>query len=284
MPEVPERPPGGGPPGGIHALLPDLLDPGYARAAERRRRLAESSAGAHRRAAPAGDRTGQVVALVVGALLVGLVLGIAADDAAARAPGAEQARRGLVEDVEQARERTDELSGQAGDLGAEVQRAQGDALAGTALGEQALDALRGLELPAGTVAVTGPGLRITVADSGEDRTVLDRDLQVLVNSVWASGAEAVALGGVRLHPTATVRQAGGAVLVDNRPTAQPYVIEAIGDPADLHTRLVNTEGYGRFATFTQVYGTTFTVETAGSLTLPAGSPAEPELAKKEGNR
>ena len=267
----------------LRNLLPDLLDPGYARAAARRRSVRGPGAPAHA-APPPDDRRSQRVALVVGALLVGLVLGIAADDAAARAPGAEQARRGLVEDVREARGTTDELSEQARGLAAGVHDAQREALAGDEVGEAALDTLRRLELTAGTVAVTGPGLRITVADGGEDRTVLDRDLQVLVNSVWASGAEAVAIGGVRLHPTATVRQAGGAVLVDNRPTAQPYVIEAIGDPAGLHTRLVDTEGYGRFATFTQVYGTRFTVETAQSLTLPAGTPAEPELARKEEGR
>lgn len=300
MPDEPSRPAPEPPPSGsgnpsgsgpppqrvpelLRGLLPDLLDPGYARAAARRAAMeqAEQSGqtGRTKRAA-----RGQTVALVVGALLVGLVLGVAASDASARAPGAEEARRGLVDDVQQARQRTDELSGRAGELAAEVKRAQRDALAGNTLGDQALEELRELELPAATSAVTGPGLRITVADRGEDRTVLDRDLQVLVNSVWASGAEAVALGGVRLHPLATVRQAGGAVLVDNRPAAQPYVIEAIGDPAGLHTRLVDTEGYGRFATFTQVYGTTFTVETVQSLTLPAGTPAEPELARKEGDR
>lgn len=271
------EPPGGGQgrvPDLLRSLLPDLIDPGYARAAARRRASGDSP----------GEHRGQVVALVAGALLVGLVFGIAAADAAAREPGAEQARRGLVDDVHQARQRTDELFGQASELNDQVEQAQRDALAGNTLGDQALEALRALELPAATTAVTGPGLRITVADGGQERTVLDRDLQVLVNSVWASGAEAVALGGVRLHPLATVRQAGGAVLVDNRPAAQPYVIEAIGDPAELHTRLVDTEGYGRFATFTQVYGTRFTVETAQSLTLPAGTPVEPEYARKEGGR
>jgi uncharacterized protein YlxW (UPF0749 family) len=92
------------------------------------------------------------------------------------------------------------------------------------------------------------------------------------------------VGGVRLHPRATVRQAGGAVLVDNRPVAQPYVLEAVGDPVTMHVRLVETEAYGRFTTFTQVYGTEFTIEAVPSLALPAGRPAEPEHATKEGTR
>lgn len=253
----------------LRGLLPDLLDPGYARAAQRRG------------GAPAGGR-GQAVALLVGALLVGLVLGIAAADAAARAPGAEQARRGLADDVQDARRRTDDLSATAADLAGRLREAQRQALSGSSQGDATLDSVHRLELAAAAVPVAGPGLRITVVDDG--RNVLDRDLQVLVNGLWASGAEAVALGGVRLHPQATVRQAGGAVLVDNRPVAQPYVLEAIGDPSTLHTRLVDTDAYGRFSTFTQVYGTKFTVDEAGTLTLPAGVAAEPRLARKEGNR
>jgi len=261
----------GGDGGPLRGLLPDLLDPGYARAAARRGN------------APAAGHA-QVVALVLGALLIGLVLGVAAADAAARAPGAEKARRGLIDDVQDARRRTDGLSATAGRLAAELKVAQQRALAGSANGDATLETVRTLEQAAGAVAVTGPGLRITVVDGGDKPNVLDRDLQVLVNGLWASGAEAVAFGGVRLHPRATVRQAGGAVLVDNRPVAQPYVLEAIGDPAGLHTRLVDTDAYGRFATFTQVYGTRFTVETVDSLSLPAGVAAEPELATKEGSR
>lgn len=255
----------------LRTLLPQLLDPGYERAAARR--------GGRPARGPS-----QLVALVLGALLVGVVLGVSAADAAARAPGAEQARRGLLSDVHDAEQRTDGLAVTAQELGERLNQAQRQALAGNAQGEHALAQVHELELAAATVAVTGPGLRITVTDDGAKPTVLDRDLQVLVNDVWACGAEAVTLGGVRLHPRATVRQAGGAVLVDNRPVAQPYVLQAIGDPADLHTRLVNTDGYGRFATFTQVYGIGFTVQTAPSLTLSAAVAAEPTLAEREGER
>ena len=73
--------------------------------------------------------------------------------------------------------------------------------------------------------VTGPGLRVVIdqaADAGgagdsATGAILDRDIQLLVNDLWAAGAEAVAIGGVRLRPTSAIRQAGGAILVDNRP-------------------------------------------------------------------
>jgi len=255
----------------LRGLFPELIDPGYARAAARR-------------GGRQANRPGQSVALVLGALLIGLVLGVAAADAAARAPGADQARRGLVDDVQDARRRTDALSTTVGGLASRLQQAQRDALAGSSQGAATLQTVRELEQAAAAVPVVGPGLRITVTDTGQERTVLDRDLQVLVNGVWAAGAEAVALGGVRLHPLATVRQAGGAVLVDNHPVPGPYVIEAIGDPEAMHTRFVETEAYGRFATFTQVYGIKFAIEPVPALALAAGTPAEPEHATREGNR
>lgn len=251
-------------------LVPDIADPGYERAAARRG------------GAPASGPA-QAAALVAGALLVGLVLGVAASDATARAPGDDQTRRSLVQDVEQARDAVDDLTASAADVAARVQSAQERALAGSSQGAASLDAVRELEVAAGAIEVSGPGLRITVAD-GPDGAVLDRDLQVLVNGMWAAGAEAVAVGGVRLHPRATVRQAGEAVLVDNRPVAQPYVVEAIGDPSGLQVRLVDTDAYGRFRTLSQVYGITFTIEPAESLRLAPGAPPEPSLARKEGGR
>ena len=65
---------------------------------------------------------------------------------------------------------------------------------------------------------------------GSRQVILDRDLQLVVNSLWVSGAEAVSVGGVRIGPNVTIRQAGGGILVDNQPISSPYVILAVGPP------------------------------------------------------
>lgn len=258
---------GTGPPDSLlRGVLADPLDPGY--------RLARQRRGDVPAAGPA-----QRVWLVTGGVLVGLLLGISAVNAAARAPGAEQANRGLAAEVLQARERTEELGARATGLSAELERARAAALTGDAQGRRTLEDVARLERAVAAVPVTGPGLRITVADpaapagspTAREQTVLDRDLQVLVNALWSAGAEAVAIGGVRLHPLATVRQAGGGMLVDNRPVPQPYVFDVLGDPAALQTGLLETDGYGRFRTFAQIYGTEFRVEPAEELTVPAGT-------------
>jgi len=100
------------------------------------------------------------------------------------------------------------------------------------------------------LAVTGPGLEITLDDAssvndpqaapaagsgtGPGR-VLDRDIQIVVNGLWAAGAEAVAVNGYRLTATSAIRAAGEAVLVDFQPLVPPYRISAIGDPDTLRT-------------------------------------------------
>ena len=61
----------------------------------------------------------------------------------------------------------------------------------------------------------------------------DDDLQLVVNALWAAGAEAISINGQRLGPTTAIRFAGEAVLVDFRPVTNPYEISAIGDPDTL---------------------------------------------------
>ena len=67
--------------------------------------------------------------------------------------------------------------------------------------------------------------------------ILDRDIQLLVNDLWAAGAEAIAIGGVRLQPSSAIRQAGGSILVDNRPVFWPMTIDAIGDPSGMQVNV-----------------------------------------------
>ncbi len=267
----------------LRTVLSERLDPGYHAAAQRRG------------GAPA-QGPAQRAWLVCGTLVTGLILGIAARHAAELVPAADQVARGLVAEVVQARERTEDLSRQADDLTAQLDTAGAQALAGDAAGRQVLATVARLEVAVAAVPVIGPGLRITVADPAapagsstiREETVLDRDLQVLLNALWSSGAEAMSLGGVRLHPLATVRQAGGAMLVDNRPVGQPYVIEVVGNPNRLQTNLIDTDGYGRFRTFAEIYRTEFRVEPAEEVSLPAGSTrtwlAVPTAPTIEGNR
>lgn len=79
----------------------------------------------------------------------------------------------------------------------------------------------------------GPRGTSGFADTGRVR---DRDMQRVVNGLWESGAEAVAVNGQRLTALSAIRAAGDAILVDNRPLVPPYTVLAVGDGKKLAAR------------------------------------------------
>ncbi|MBM9469192.1 DUF881 domain-containing protein [Nakamurella leprariae] len=273
------------PPALLESLNHDHLDPGYAAAARRRaaRDAARSTGGR-----PPRNRGRDLALVGLTVAVIGVIWGAAARATEQDAVGAEAARAGLLSEVQDRRSRAEALAGSVTSLAAEVRTAQQE------LGLDApLASVSALQMAAGSIAVSGPGIRIEVGpapaaadagsgadaqDAGSDVQILDRDLQLLANSLWASGAEAVAVGGVRLRPTSTIRQAGSAILVDNRPVAWPIAFEAVGDPSAMQIVLIDTTGFGRFSSFAQLYGIRFDVTVADRLDLPAGSGPAPRAA------
>jgi uncharacterized protein YlxW (UPF0749 family) len=262
-------------------LLTNHLDPGYAAAAARR---------AARGGPPTVERRALRVAAVLAALVIGLVLAVAYGQAVARAPEAARTRAALAKDVEARSHRTDELQRRAETLRRQVAADRAAALSGRSDGAAAVAALSELEAVTGLGRVHGPGLLVRLADgpppkdpvTGEPTSeddlgrILDRDLQDVVNALWASGAEAISINGQRLAATSAIRSAGGAVLVDFRPVGSPYSLQAIGNPDLLPKQFDGSAAARRFRGYEQQYGMSFSAERDDELELPA-APA-PDLA------
>lgn len=102
--------------------------------------------------------------------------------------------------------------------------------------------------PAGLTPRRGPGVRITLSDAPEDLldaavaaksdnlnryVVHQQDIQAVVNALWNGGASAVTIAGQRVISTTGIKCRGNAVQLQGVPYPQPYVIEAVGDPAVL---------------------------------------------------
>jgi uncharacterized protein YlxW (UPF0749 family) len=104
----------------------------------------------------------------------------------------------------------------------------------------------------------------------DDGRVTDRDLQTIVNEVWAAGAEAVSVNGQRLTALSAIRSAGDAVLVDFRPLNPPYTIRAVGDPKTLRTTFVGGFG-GSYLQVLHGYGITYSVDDQNRVRLPASA-------------
>jgi uncharacterized protein YlxW (UPF0749 family) len=137
--------------------------------------------------------------------------------------------------------------------------------------------------------VNGPGLLVTLANAdpkaaadpvggsaGQDPRgqVRDGDLQLVVNALWAAGAEAVSINGERLGPTTAIRFAGQAVLVDFRPVTNPYQVSAVGNPDTLSRRFLASPDVGSLAVISKSFGLRFEFAKEDHLTLPAASTLE----------
>lgn len=89
-----------------------------------------------------------------------------------------------------------------------------------------------LQQKIGAVPLEGPGIRVTIQEqsTGESPSILaDEDLLLLLNDLWASGAEAISLNGIRLLNSTAVFRAGLNVRVGDHVTTMPLRVEAIGD-------------------------------------------------------
>ncbi|WP_205872975.1 DUF881 domain-containing protein [Mycobacterium camsae] len=273
----------------LRALLSEHLDPGYAAAAAERRRRGEPDS---RR-----DRAFGWLWQALAATLVAAVFAAAVAQARSVAPGVRSAQQLLATNVRLTQATATRLAKQRSALAAEVNQVQRLALADDAEGQRLLNGLDALSLAAASTPVTGPGLTVTVTDpgagpnlsdaskqrvSGSQQIILDRDLQLVVNSLWASGAEAISVDGARIGPNVTIRQAGGAILVDNNPTTSPYTILAVGPPNAMRDTFDRSPGLRRLRLLESSYGVGVNVDLGDGLALPAGAIRDIKFAKEIG--
>lgn len=107
--------------------------------------------------------------------------------------------------------------------------------------EQAEQRLQTLNVLAGLVPVTGPGLRITVTEE-TDRIRVDSLLD-MVQELRTAGAEAMEFNGrVRVVASTSFSDVDGVIHVDGVPVRSPYVLSVIGEPHTLHAGLVFPSG------------------------------------------
>lgn len=212
------------------------LDPGYAMVAERRAR---------------GWRPRRRTRALAAALaaVCGLATTWAVVELRRPAPDVVAARRALEAEIQRRVEAADQVQQANARLREEIDAARAEALTGAGAADIAaqVDTLGRI---AGDFAAVGPGLLVELSDAPADMAtergvVLDRDIQIVVNALWAAGAEAIAVNGRRLTSVSAIRRAGQAILVDLQPLIPPYRIEAIGQPQTLE-RLFAEGGGGEY--------------------------------------
>ena len=132
---------------------------------------------------------------------------------------------------------------------------------------------------AGARPVKGPALRVVLNDApakvkpeGVDEDLLivhQQDIQMVVNTFWSAGAEAMTVQGQRVISTTGIKCVGNSVVLHGIPYAPPYVIEAIGDVDALLIALDNNPQVTIYKQYAQAYQLGWKVERLGEIHMPA---------------
>jgi uncharacterized protein YlxW (UPF0749 family) len=133
---------------------------------------------------------------------------------------------------------------------------------------------------AGFSALRGPGLTVVLDDAqrpdgirpdgaeADDLLVHQQDMQAVVNALWAGGAEAMSIMGVRVISTSAVICVGPVLLLHGRPYSPPYVVTAIGDPDELLEALTRSPGVQLFREAANAYGLGYRETVEEDVTVP----------------
>lgn len=244
------------------------LDPGYALVAHRR------ATGEKGRRSPA-----RAAVLLVTAAVLGIGVTAAAQTLLQPAASAQQARDVLESSIVERNDAVAALQQDVEELSAQIAALQ-SRLVGDADGPLRAEVEAGA-VQAGQLPVSGPGLVVrlsdapaAVVDDPEDPArVQDLDLQVVVNGLWAAGAEAIAINDQRIGPTTAIRSAGSAVLVDLVPLTNPYRVEVVGNAPALQTALTQGDVGELLGALRATYGIGVDVSAQDSVSLPGAGQA-----------
>ena len=256
------------------SLLTDLfahpIDEGYAEAARRQPAASDASPGGSSKISPA---------LILGLLALGLLLGTAALQVRQNAAVVSAERESLVERIDLATAHADTLESELAELEQDIVGIEAGQQNSQSVGNELRDSIAVTQGATGTRAVTGPGVVVDIDNaeggdgSGSASSVLDLDVQQVVNGLWAAGAEAIAVNGQRVTTLTAIRSANDVILVNFRPLNPPYEVSAIGDARTLGSRFLEGPGGEWLLAAANTAGIQFDVRNEGSLTLPAASAA-----------
>ncbi len=189
-----------------------------------------------------------------------------------------QERTPLVETVNELQTQQEALKDRILDLRAQIQATETEDIGSQDLVKQLDDELLSARIAAGLIALTGPGIVIQLEDSKDpvppdgseaDYLVGSRDIRAVVEALWASGAEAIAVNGERITPTTAIIDVGPSLLVNSAYLAPPYQITALG-PDDLYGHLSSDPTFVDFVRArADGYGIRVSLAEPGSVDVPA---------------
>ncbi|MFH8837764.1 DUF881 domain-containing protein [Streptomyces sp. NPDC017868] len=267
----------------LNNVIDHALDDGYAEATARR--AAEGGGLPRNLRAKLG--------VAAGLLLAAVVVTVGAAEARISAPVVAKERQDLIDRIDKETSTADRLEADVERIRTEVGDRQRQALQ-----QHGGDQAELVALLSGATPVHGTGVKLVVDDakgtdtggggpresSGFSDTgrVRDRDMQRVVNGLWESGAEAVAINGQRLTSLSAIRAAGDAILVDNKPLVPPYTVLAIGDGKRLSTAFQDSADGQYLHALVENFGIRSRISAEGDVRLPAAPSLTVRTAEPRG--
>lgn len=250
----------------LNEIMHKTVDPGYEESAARRR-------GGYER--PRSMVTTARVTVL--AVALGFAAAAAAMELRAPQPEIIAARAVLEQEIQDRRAVVEDLKETVDNLNSEIEQIQTQALS-ERYPKLLADLVRD-SAASGALAVEGPGLVVTMRDAAQiggdapvdpNSRVQDYDIQVVANSLWAAGAEAISINGQRLTARSAIRSAGDAILVDLVGLIGPYEIQAVGNPEVLGTYFTRSLGQQHLSILSSRYGISSSVDRRDEMRLRAG--------------
>ena len=127
--------------------------------------------------------------------------------------------------------------------------------------------IESIKLVAGLKDIKGPGIRLIIGDNEEkelvgesvqDDIIHDSEVQIILNDLKNAGAEAISINGERLVYRSEVKCGGPIIRINGKSSANPFIIDVIGDPKVLYSSVTAKKSFGW--TLKEVYNKKVEVE------------------------
>lgn len=141
----------------------------------------------------------------------------------------------LVTVLDELGTREQNLRARRSELASELDDLQSAASEAEAREQASAKAALQAQIGAGTVAVQGTGVSVSVVDPGN--SLSPTQFVMTLGELRNAGAEAIDLNGVRLTTRSAFTGQAGAIVVDGTPVASPYTWTVIGESQTIATAL-----------------------------------------------
>jgi len=225
------------------------------------------------------SRSSWAYAVPVIGVAAGLLFGVSA--ATSQGSDLRPGTRDLVQVVQDGNRRVAGQAANVASLQTQVAKLGRRDAPGSATLKKTLRTSDGYAHTAGLSQVSGKVVTVSLNDSTRDPSTLpeganldwlvvhQQDVQAVVNALWAGGATAMMLMDQRVISTSAVRCVGNTLLLQGRVYSPPFVIRAMGDPAQLQKALDDDPAVQNYKAYVSLAGLGYDVSTSGHETFPA---------------